>query len=563
MLELSVVIPARSRTRMLKSCLESLCHQTQSASDFEVIVVLAGAGENSGDAANDLSVPYKLRLLSMDESNPGAACNHAVDTAAGQYCLFLSADVVAHEDLVAEHLRSQRKGQGMIGIGQVIVTVPCDADGFVRHVQEARRGRYAQLNQGTVPSPTDCCSENLSLPREAILKTGGFAPDLPGSESMELAYRLEREGLPVVYVRDAVVTQECRECFRETAARIQAAGAASVELYRRHPPLLSKMPLGTFHDMSGHALLLRRCLLVTNAPMLLLALIGHLLRARPSWLMDWHRFLHGYFYWRGVRQAVPNRDIWSRLASGTTILMYHACGLPEERASRYVIPGRRFARQMAWLKWRGYYVLSLEEFLHYHREHRLPPTQSVVITFDDGYADNRAVAYPILRHYGFPATIFVVSGLVGTSNQWDSEGLLVNRPLLDWPDLKEMIPHGISIGSHTKTHVALAEASTTRIEEEVAGSRLQLERELGLPILTFAYPYGRDDPRSHVMVERAGFLGGCSSYVGVNDPATPPLLLRRLSIRGTYSLSHFALALLLGRTRILPRRGSGIRMPQR
>jgi peptidoglycan/xylan/chitin deacetylase (PgdA/CDA1 family)/glycosyltransferase involved in cell wall biosynthesis len=549
MIELSIIIQAPHGGDRLRLCLEGLCRQTQPAEDFEVIVTLEGSIDGTGEVLGNVAMPCKLRVLRVRKSGPGAARNHGAQAAEGQYCLFLAADVVPHPHLVAEHLNSQRRRQGIIGIGQVVLVLPHNADGFVRHVAQEREDRYTHLGQGGLPSPMDCCCANLSLPRAAILKTGGFALDLSGGESIELAYRLECEGLPCVYIPDAMVTQECPRGFRETAGEIQVAGAGSFELYQRHPPLLPHMPLGTFHNMSGHAILLRRCLLAMGGPIRPFAMIDVCLR-KSSWRLNWYRFLYNYCYWKGVRGVAP-KDTWNRLVSGTTILMYHACGLPQEPASRYVIPGRRFARQMAWLKWTGYHVLSLEEFLRYHREHRLPPSRSVVITFDDGYADNGTVAYPILLRHGFPATIFVVSGMIGTSNQWDSEGDLVGRSLLTWSDLKEIMMSGcISIGSHTKTHVPLDTAPISLIEEEVEGSRAHLERELGLPILVFAYPHGRDDTRSHAIVERAGFLGSCSSYVGVNDPATSPYILRRLSIRGTYSLVRFALALWLGRTRI-------------
>ena len=69
---------------------------------------------------------------------------------------------------------------------------------------------------------------------------------------------------------------------------------------------------------------------------------------------------------------------------------------------------------MRWLAGRGYRILSLEEYVRCRQEHRLPPPRSVVITFDDGYADNASIAAPILAKHRFPATIFLVTDLVGT-----------------------------------------------------------------------------------------------------------------------------------------------------
>jgi peptidoglycan/xylan/chitin deacetylase (PgdA/CDA1 family) len=216
---------------------------------------------------------------------------------------------------------------------------------------------------------------------------------------------------------------------------------------------------------------------------------------------------------------------------------------------------------MAWLKRARYHVLSLEEFIRFRREHRLPPARSVVITFDDGYADNRTIAYPILRQHGFPATIFLVTGAVGSSNQWDSDGELAGRSLLSWADIQEMRHGGIDFGAHTRTHVLLTSLPPSQMEDEVKGSRVDLELNLGFPVLAFAYPYGKYDVSSLETAERAGFFGACSCRSGVNDPGTPTYFLRRTEIRGTDSLICFGLMLGLGGSELrLRRRNQGTRM---
>src|SRR5262249_31053906 len=141
----------------------------------------------------------------------------------------------------------------------------------------------------------------------------------------------------------------------------------------------------------------------------------------------WYRFLHRYSFWRGVRSAIPNREIWRRLIYSTPILMYQAFQARGKSSSRFTVSSRRFALQMAWLKWMGYSVISLEEYLRYRQEFRLPPAGSVVITMDDD-DDNLTVAYPILRHYQYPATVFLVSDCMNGANHWHQRSELSGRP---------------------------------------------------------------------------------------------------------------------------------------
>jgi peptidoglycan/xylan/chitin deacetylase (PgdA/CDA1 family) len=109
-----------------------------------------------------------------------------------------------------------------------------------------------------------------------------------------------------------------------------------------------------------------------------------------------------------------------------------------------------------------------------------------------------------------------------------------------------MLHGGIHVGAHTRTHVLLTELSADRVKEEVEGSRMDLERQLGLPVLTFTYPYGEYNTVTQAMVEQAGFACPCRITPGMNCPATPVSQLRRTEIYGTDSLVGLALSVLFG-----------------
>jgi peptidoglycan/xylan/chitin deacetylase (PgdA/CDA1 family) len=306
--------------------------------------------------------------------------------------------------------------------------------------------------------------------------------------------------------------------------------------------------LGTFADANMHEFLLRRILLTLKIPPRLLHLIGQLL-AKERHVDSWYGFAQRYCYWRGVKSAIKDRETWQRLVHGTTILLYHSVGWPEESVGRYITESRRFRWQMALLNWLRYRVLSMEEYLRYRIEHQLPPSRSILITFDDGYADNYALAYPILRRHGFAATIFLVSRFLGSTNQWDKQGELSGRPLLAKSEVQEMQDGGLQFGAHSRTHALLTELSPELVCDEVIGSRNDLQADLGSRLLAFAYPYGEYNVATQATLEKAGFRAGLTAQSGMNTLNTPLHALRRTEVYGTDSLLNFMLALWTGHTR--------------
>jgi peptidoglycan/xylan/chitin deacetylase (PgdA/CDA1 family) len=340
--------------------------------------------------------------------------------------------------------------------------------------------------------------------------------------------------------------------FREAAVLARRRGYTDAQQLRGTAARQSDLQLGRFNDIGMRGMTLRRSLLaMRSAGEILVNATTTPFSGRPAFT-GWQKFALAYFYWRGV-QAGCDADTWQRLIHGPVILMYHAVGGANEPASQYVIPERDFAAQMDSLHRRRYNVISLDALLQHRHKGELPPARSVVITFDDGYRDNHALAWPILQKHGFAATIFLVSDAMGGSNGWDAGGALLGRPLLTWQEAGAMQAAGMHMGGHSRTHRPLSGLSDAVLTDEVAGSKEIIEKMLRLPVSTFAYPHGRYDDATVAAVDRAGYTGACCSVPGVNDPAICDRTLRRLEVRGTDSLFEFATMLNAGKNRMLSR----------
>lgn len=213
---------------------------------------------------------------------------------------------------------------------------------------------------------------------------------------------------------------------------------------------------------------------------------------------------------------------------------------------RYACPPAMFRRQMAYLKRSGYRVISLGDLTKSLTEGAQLNGKQVVITFDDGFRDNYTNALPVLKEYGFPAAVFVVSGSVGGTNDWMVQNGYPRRELASWDELRQMAEQGVEIGSHTVTHCSLDTAEEGSSACEVRDSRHQIGESLGKPVRFLAYPYGRLAPGTPALVKAAGYDAACSTRSGFNNAGTDPFILRRLEIYGTDSLWRFALKLAWG-----------------
>jgi peptidoglycan/xylan/chitin deacetylase (PgdA/CDA1 family) len=203
------------------------------------------------------------------------------------------------------------------------------------------------------------------------------------------------------------------------------------------------------------------------------------------------------------------------------ILTYHSV---DESGSVISIAEQVFRRHVRWLASGRVRVLPLDRLAD------APDGEdAVAITFDDGLESFERIAAPLLREHGLPATLFVVTDAVGTTNVWPGgadAGIPVFR-VSGWNALGRLAAEGVSIGAHTCTHPNLALVDRDAVEREIVASKAALARELGIDVATFAYPYGAlcDAARDVVAREfRYGVTTRLAMLASHDDPAMLPRL---------------------------------------
>lgn len=199
------------------------------------------------------------------------------------------------------------------------------------------------------------------------------------------------------------------------------------------------------------------------------------------------------------------------------ILMYHRT------------PGD-FEKQISHLVSHGYTAIGFGELVAAIKNKAALPAKPVVITLDDGYADQMNEVN-ILRKYNMKATLYVING--SEASKWcigaNAKGLQGCEAYLNWDQIRELDRGGlITIGSHTNNHANLASLNADQQRAEIIGGKQQLEAQLGHTVYDFAYPYGAFNSLSVQIAQQAGFREAVSTIDGTAHNSSTLFTLRRV-----------------------------------
>ena len=219
------------------------------------------------------------------------------------------------------------------------------------------------------------------------------------------------------------------------------------------------------------------------------------------------------------------------------ILSYHdfaeKCGAP------LCTPRQIFQEQMKYLSDNGYRVITMKELLGFLEYKHGIPKRSVIITIEDAYRSFFKIAYPILKSYGYPATVFIYSGLMNK-----------NKHGITWAQLKKVKAAGFEVGSNCISRTDLTKKKEKekeseylkRIKNEIVLSKQTIDKKLRQKTLYLAFPYGGYNQRILQLSEEAGYKVGLSTRKGSNPFFADPLSLNRSRVISR-DMKHFMASL--------------------
>lgn len=184
--------------------------------------------------------------------------------------------------------------------------------------------------------------------------------------------------------------------------------------------------------------------------------------------------------------------------------MYHSIqnvDKTEPMRSLHVSP-TAFKNQLQILKILGFRGCTVSEAVRALKEDS--KEKLVALTFDDGYQNFLSNALPALQKFGFSATVYVLSGLIGKSNIWDRQSGISPNSLLNELELKLCIGSGVELGCHSHNHHSLI-SENLNLAAEITESKHLLEQQFEVDVHSFCYPYGHFNTRVVEAVRHAGF----------------------------------------------------------
>jgi peptidoglycan/xylan/chitin deacetylase (PgdA/CDA1 family) len=248
--------------------------------------------------------------------------------------------------------------------------------------------------------------------------------------------------------------------------------------------------------------------------------------------------------WNNIESLRPGQDIVipsrprNPLGIGPTsiqtvpVLCYHRFG-PRGRLS---VTPQAFEQQMDYLAKNGFRVITLAQLAAFLAGNEPLPKRSVLITIDDGYRSTYDVAFPILKRYGFPATVFLYSDFVGLADA------------LTWSQMQDMMRSGlVDIQPHSKSHANLTvrlpretdAQYRDRVRNEIETPIAAIKTRLGVATQAFAYPYGDVTESVADVLARGNVRMGFTVTSGGNPFFAYPLMLRRTMVYGEDDLAAF------------------------
>jgi len=209
--------------------------------------------------------------------------------------------------------------------------------------------------------------------------------------------------------------------------------------------------------------------------------------------------------------------------SFATVLMYHRFDEPKYPSTN--IDSKIFEEQMSLLKSQNYSVLPLSELVLFFEQKKRLPEKSIFITMDDGYKSIFTKAYPIMKKFNYPFSVFVSTDFI--SNNSESN-------YMTWKMLKELSINNVEILNHSSNHKSFLESSDEEILNSIIKGEKNLKEKIGKSLKIFSFPYGDSNLKIESLLESLGYKISFAQHSSPIHLTENKLRLPRFSLNNEY-----------------------------
>jgi len=559
-MKVSVIIGTYNRRDLLARTLPTVLSQDFPAQEYEVVVVVDGSTDGTAEYLRGLRPPCELRVITQPNCGLAAARNAGAEAARGELLVFLDDDILCDRRLLAAHVAAH-EGPGRFLVRGSLDVIPestptLTAD-WMQAITKRIEARFRRDEQTGWPAQM-ILAANSSVSRATYLAAGGNDGSVGLIFDFEFGLKVFQMGVRFRYQPAAMGVHVYRKRAHEiVCSEIPSYGRGEAILLRRYPAYrpnswLAKLGEAGFAKRWGY----RLCARLPISPDPLLA-VPFWIAERFRWI-PWIRHAGGELlrFRCGVgklRAAAQEVGTWENLAgqyaARLPVLLYHHIG--PSRPGGYptlTVSPHRFELHIRWLARRGYTGIRASDWLHWCREGKALPPKPVLLTFDDAYADVAEYALPILRRHGFSAVVFVPTGEIGGINRWDVDRGSGTHQLMTAEQIRYWSSQGMEFGAHSRTHADLTGLTGNELEREIKGGKLELEKVLQKPVVSFAYPYGSHSPAVRKLVrENFEMAFAAEPAPGRNNLRSDRYLLQRTMVQSNDSWLDLAFRVGCGR----------------
>lgn len=312
--KVSVVISTYNRSSSVERLLETLSEQSFTAEDFEVVVSIDGSEDGTKKIVNKFKSHYDLRSVWHAKSGRASACNRGIRGSHGEIVIILDDDMEPSRDFIRAHYAAHQRGTKMGVIGAVPIVIGESSTPVVKYIGEKFNSHLRKISApGYRIRIRDFYSGNFSIRREDMLEHGmyneGFT--MYGNEDVELAYRLLKAGIVIVYDPDALCLQNYEKDFRGLARDTVSKGKTAVLLTRLYPDTFNELKLIEY-NLTGwkwrslRIFLIRASMLVPVTTDILILIISHFQKFSRMTQEKLYPLALDYLFWLGVWSAIKN-----------------------------------------------------------------------------------------------------------------------------------------------------------------------------------------------------------------------------------------------------------------